>query len=124
MGSADPGADIKKGTLAHLTGLSRPMALVFTYRTGPPAVAGNQAHASASPQTSPTASAMAGFLGDGDASADRFVAEAGVPSADLWASEAWAMADQGIASGESQGGMQHPMPFSCLDLLTAFQGEL
>ena len=100
------------------------MALSFTYRTGPPAVEGNQAHATASPQTFPTASAMAGFLGDGDASADRFAAEAGVPSADLGASEAWAMADQGIASGESQGGMQQPMPFSCLDLLTAFQGEV
>lgn len=53
-----------------------------------------------------------------------FVAEAVGPSPDLGVAEGWVMAELGMASSDSQAGLEQAMQFSCLDLLTAFQGEL
>jgi len=93
------------------------MALTFTYRPGLDAQDANGA-AVATVDAQPAAQGM-----DQSFSGSFGLAEAS-PCSDAGSEDAWAMPSDGVAVESAQQGQLMDHSFSCLDLLTAFEGEV
>lgn len=93
------------------------MALTFTYRPGLDAQGANGA-AVATVDAQPAAQGM-----DQSFSGSFGLAEAS-PCSDAGSEDAWAMPSDGVAVESAQQGQLMDHSFSCLDLLTAFEGEV
>ena len=93
------------------------MALTFTYRPGLEAQDANGA-AVATVDAQPAVRGM-----DQSFSGSFGLAEAS-PCSDAGSEDAWAMPSDGVAVESAQQGQLMDHAFSCLDLLTAFEGEV
>jgi transglutaminase-like putative cysteine protease len=127
VGVATPCTPSKKG-LPTSTGLPESehrMALSFTYRPGSVKAPQAGGAASAKPDGLQVVAQKleATVFAASEAGPTLGAAHAG---AELGAAEGWLMADGSGSrvSTDPQGATAQPLPFSCLDLLTAFAGEL